>query len=347
MEDSERYRLNLIYILLLLIVILLLIFLGTSINPARALKEVSAETEQDESEYITVGFSQLGSESVWRVANTASIKQALSNENGFQLDFSNARQMQEGQIKALRCFISEGVDYIVFAAVTEEGWDTVLAEAKQAGIPVILVDRKISTADRSLYLAWIGSDAKAEGESAGLWLDEYLKKQGRGDEEINIVVLTGNEGSSATKGRTQGFNSIVYGHRKWNILEERSADFTTAKGKEVMEEFLEEYKDIDVVVSQNDDMTFGALDAMKKRGIKYGADGGIIVISFDAVHDALEKVRSGEINVDIECNPNEGEYVADLIKKLRKGELIYKENVVDEMIFTRDNVDQYIDERNY
>lgn len=303
--------------------------------------------EMENSELITVGFSQLGSESVWRAANSESIKNALTEEKGFSLEFSNARQKQENQIKAIRGFISQRVDYIAFAAVTEEGWDTVLKEAKDAEIPVILVDRKINTSDQSLFVSWIGSDAKAEGERAGLWLKEYLIKQGREKENINIVMLQGNIGSSAERGRTQGFNAIAYNNKNWNILDEQPADFTTAKGKEVMLKFLEDYSDIDVVVSQNDDMTFGAIEAMKEKGISYGEDGDVIVISFDAVHAGLELVQSGEINVDIECNPEEGEYIANIIKKLENGEKVKKENVVNEKIFTKENVDKYINDRTY
>lgn len=347
--NNNNFQRNIIFVTLILVVMVMLVIVCTRINPESAKEDAFENIEESDldSDDILVGFSQLGSESVWRVANTKSIKTAFSEEKGFSLDFNNAKQMQENQIKAIRRFISEGVDYIAFAAVTEEGWDTVLQEARQANIPVILVDRKISTSDRSLYLAWIGSDAKAEGESAGLWLDEYLKEKGREKEEINIVVLMGNEGSSATKDRTQGFNAIAYAHRNWNILEEKNADFTTAKGKEVMEEFLDKYEDIDVVVSQNDDMTFGAIEAMKSKGVSYGVNGKVTVISFDAVHEALVKVQNGEINVDIECNPNEGEYLVDLIKKIENGDLIYKENVVEEMIFTQENVDEYIDNRSY
>ena len=129
---------------------------------------------------IVVGFSQLGSESLWRTANSESIQEALTRENGFFLEFSNARQKQENQIKAIRGFISQRVDYIMFSPVTESGWDTVLREAKDAGIPVILVDRKASLEDDSLYTAWVGSDMISEGEKAGIWLEDYLRRPGRG-----------------------------------------------------------------------------------------------------------------------------------------------------------------------
>lgn len=312
--------------------------------------KVQSETEmlpEEEEDLIVVGFSQVGSESIWRTANSDSIQNALSRENGFFLEFHNARQKQENQIKAIRGFISQRVDYIVFSPVQEDGWETVLQEAKDAGIPVILVDRKLVIEDESLYTTWIGSDAQLEGENAGIWLENYLRKTGRKEESINIVVLQGTPGASIQLGRTTGFEEIAAKHDNWLILEQKSADFTTAKGEEVMQQFIKKYQDIDVVVSQNDDMTFGALKALQANGMSTGVDGDVIVISFDAVHEALELVEQGIINVDIECNPKQGDYLVDIIRKLENGETVAKENIVEEQVFTPENVEQYLDSRTY
>ena len=294
-----------------------------------------------------MGVSQLGSESVWRTANTASIQETFTRENGYLLIFDNARQKQENQIKAIRSFISQQVDYIVFSPIAESGWDVVLEEAKEAGIPVILMDREAEIADESLYVTRVGSDFRAEGENAGLWLAEHLEQQGRADEEINIVVLTGTEGATSTIGRTEGFEEIARQHSNWNILEQTGADYTTSKAKEEMRSILEEHDDIDVLVSQNDDMTFGALDVFKEAGITTGVDGDVTVISFDAVRTALELVRSGEINVDIECNPEQGPYIENVIRMLENGENIDKNYYVPEKIFTQENVGMYINDRSY
>ena len=310
---------------------------------ANLLEKVPGEEEN----LIVVGFSQLGSESVWRTANSESIQGALTRENGFFLEFNNARQKQENQIKAIRGFISQRVDYILFSPATENGWETVLQEAKEAGIPVILVDRKASLEDASLYTAWVGSDMVSEGEKAGIWLEDYLKAEGREEEEINIVVLQGTVGSSAQLERTKGFQNIAREHPNWHILKQEPADFTTAKGKEVMEAFLMTYSDIDVVISPNDDMTFGALQAMEDEGITTGVDGEVILISFDAVREALELVAQGVINVDIECNPEQGEYILEILRKLENGETVDKENIVEEKVFTKENVDEYLDTRTY
>lgn len=305
------------------------------------------ETNVDEN-LIVVGVSQLGSESVWRSANTVSIQNELSQENGYFLIFHNARQKQENQIKALRGFISQRVDYIVFSPVEETGYGTVLKEAKAAGIPVILMDRTVCLDDVLLATSRIGSDFLAEGNEAALWLEKELIGQKRQNEEINIVVLKGTEGSSAQIGRSEGFEMIAKDHENWHIIEQEYADFTAKKGEEVMAKFLRRYDKIDVVISQNDDMTFGALDAIHEDGRSVGVNGDIMLVSFDAVSDALKLVKDGQINVDIECNPNQGVYISDVIKKLENGEEVQKKYNVEEQVFTIDNVtDELIESRGY
>ncbi len=314
-------------------------------------KMFNAELEQDvvseDDNLIVVGYSQLGSESVWRTANTNSIQKALSEENGFFLQLKNARQKQENQIKAIRSFISQRVDYIVFSPIEEEGWRTVLTEAREAGIPVILVDRTISPKDASLYTTRVGTDTYWEGEQAGVWLEDDLQKAGEQDDVINIVVLEGTTGATSQIGRSVGFDTIAGHHANWNIMASESGDFTTAKGKEVMEKYLWLYDDIDVLVSQNDDMTFGAIEALKESGRYIGPGDDIRIISFDAGRAALELVKAGEIDVDIECNPEQGELLAEVIHKLQRGEQVEKVYMVEDKVFTIENVDEYLESRTY
>lgn len=296
---------------------------------------------------IVVGFAQIGSESVWRTANTASIQKALSKENGYFLLYKNARQKQENQIKAIREFISQRVDYIVFSPASETGWENVLQEAKTAGIPVILVDRKVDVSDESLYTSWIGSDMQEEGRKAGLWLEEEQRLSNPEEKELNIVVLKGTEGATATIGRTKGFHEIADKHPNWKILEETSADFTTAKGEEVMEKMLKKYPKIDVVISQNDDMTFGAIHAIENAGKTVGVDGDIKMVSFDATKAGLILTWDGQINLNIECNPYQGEYVQKIIRDMENGFYVLKQNYVEESVFTQDNVADALQKRTY
>lgn len=281
---------------------------------------------------ITIGFSQVGAESDWRTANSESMKSTFSEKNGYKLIFDDAQQKQENQITAIRNFIQQEVDYIVLAPVTESGWDPVLKEAKDADIPVIIVDRMVDVSDDSLYTAWVGSDFKLEGEKACAWLKAYTEAKGM--KEVNIVDIQGTIGASAQIGRTEALNEAVKANG-WNLLAQQTGEFTQAKGQEVMESFLKQNKDIDVVVAQNDNMAFGAIDALKAAGKTPGKD--VTIISFDAIKAALKKVQSGEINAEFECNPLHGPRVAELAKKIMKGEKVDKIQYVDEQVFTKDN----------
>lgn len=282
---------------------------------------------------ITVGFSQVGAESDWRTANTQSMKSTFVEENGYALIFDDAQQKQENQIKAIRNFIQQEVDYIVLAPITETGWETVLQEAKDAGIPVIIVDRMIDVSDEALFTAWVGSNFLQEGYDAADWLAAKLEEDGRADEDINIVTLQGTIGSSAQIGRTEGFNERAEDHSNWNILAQQTGEFTQAKGQEVMESFLKSYSDIDVVVAENDNMAFGAIDAIHAAGETCGVDGDIIIISFDAVSAAFDMMEEGYMNVSVECNPLHGPRVAEIIQKLEAGETVDKLQYVDEGVF--------------
>lgn len=310
-------------------------------------EETDKNTAKEDENLIMIGVSQVGSESVWRTANTNSIQETFTTDKGYMLIFDNARQKQENQIKAIRSFISQQVDYIVLSPITEEGWDTVLQEAKDAGIPVILFDRKMKVKDESLYKTWVGSDFTKEGSQAGEWLYNFLKESGREDEDINIVVLQGTEGATAVIGRTNGFRYQAASHPNWHILAEEEAEYTTTKGKEVMKSLLLQYPDIDVVVAQNDDMMFGAVDALEEAGKTTGIDGEVIVISFDACRAALEMVESGKINVDIECNPLQGPYIEGIIYDLERGENVNRETYMIEKVFDINNIADYINERTY
>lgn len=331
--------------------ILAVIFLMTALL-AGCQDEIKEETPDLEDtilnqELTVVGVSQLGSESMWRSANTISIKETFCKENGYFLLFDNARQKQENQIKAIRSFISQRVDYIIFSPLTEDGWETVLQEAKDAGIPVILMDRNINVSDHSLYTTWVGSDFTEEGRKAGEWLDEYLSGIKFNDEDVNIVVLQGTEGSSAMLGRTEGFNEVASKHQNWKILDQVNGDFTTLKGKEEMEMLLKKHENIDVLVSQNDDMTLGALEAIREEEKSTGSKRDIIVISFDATKPALEKVKAGTIQADIECNPLLGAELEEVIQRIENEQPVEKAYYVEEKVFTQKNVMSVIKDRIY
>ena len=288
---------------------------------------------------ITVGFSQVGAESDWRTANTESMKSTFSEENGYELIFDDAQQKQENQLTAIRNFIQQEVDYILLAPVTETGWDTVLQEAKDADIPVIIVDRMVDVSDDSLYTTWIGTDSLLEGRKAAEWLNAYTTAKGIDAKDVNIVDIQGTIGSTAQIGRSKGLEEGVdnYG---WNLLAQQSGEFTQAKGQEVMESMLKQYDNINVVYCENDNEAFGAIDAIEAAGKTVGSDianGEIMVISFDTTNAGLTDTLAGKITCDVECNPLHGPRAEELIKALEAGEEVQKLNYVDEEIFAADD----------
>ena len=284
---------------------------------------------------ITIGFSQVGAESDWRTANSESMKSTFSEKNGYKLIFDDAQQKQENQITAIRNFIQQEVDYIVLAPVTESGWDPVLKEAKDADIPVIIVDRMVDVSDDILYTAWVGSDFKLEGEKACAWLKAYTEAKGM--KEVNIVDIQGTIGASAQIGRTEALNEAVKANG-WNLLAQQTGEFTQAKGQEVMQSFLKKYKkDINVVYCENDNEAFGAIDAIKAAGYEVGADKDMMVFSFDSTKEGLKKVQSGEITLNTECNPLHGPRVEAIIKQLENKETPEKKAYVDEEMFAHDD----------
>ncbi len=264
---------------------------------------------------LVMGFSQVGAESEWRTANTVSIKDA-AKKDGVTLKFADAQQKQENQVKALRSFIAQKVDVIAFSPVVESGWDTVLREAKAAKIPVILTDRAVNVADKSLYVTFIGSDFVEEGRRAGQWLLEHAKKTP--DATLNIVELQGTVGSAPAIDRKEGFQEVIAKNPKMKIIRSQTGDFTRAKGKEVMEAFLKaEGKKINVLYAHNDDMAIGAIQAIEEAGMKPGKD--IIIISIDGVKGAFEAMIAGKLNVTVECSPLLGPQLMSIARDVVAG----------------------------
>jgi galactofuranose transport system substrate-binding protein len=289
---------------------------------------------------LTLGFAQVGAESEWRTANTASIKDAAAKA-GVNLKFSDAQQKQENQIKAIRSYIAQKVDVIAFAPVVTTGWDTVLKEAKAAKIPVILTDRSIETTDPSLYVTMIGSDFIEEGRRAAKWLLDNVK----GD-NVNIVELQGTVGSAPAIDRKKGFEEVIAGKTQYKVIRSQTGDFTRAKGKEVMEAFLKaEGKKINVLYAHNDDMAIGAIQAIEEAGMKPGVD--IKIISIDAVKGAFEAMIAGKLNVTVECNPQLGPQLMEIAKEVAAGKPQPKRINTKEGVFTADIAAKEFPNRKY
>lgn len=280
---------------------------------------------------IVVGFSQLGAESSWRIANTESMEQA-AKDSGYGLMMENANQKQEKQIDAIRSFIAYQVDVIVFSPIIETGWDNVLTEAKQAGIPVILMDRMIETEDDSLYVSYVGADFYAEGRRAG----EYLvrKADAINAEHLNIVEICGTTDSTPMRDRQKGFMDVISQDARFTVIDSVDGDFLRSKGKECMRELLAKYGagGIDVVYSHNDSMTLGVLDVLESLDDPAAKD--MILITVDGEEEAVDALKAGRINCVVQCTPHLGPSVMKLVGDLKAGRELPKVFHPEEGAFT-------------
>jgi len=302
-------------------------------------KDVEESTEPR----LLLGFSQIGSESAWRIGNTNDIKEQAENF-GISLMLENANQKQENQIAAIRRFIAYKVDVIAFSPIVEDGWDNVLKEAKDAGIPVILVDRDISTEKEGLTSCLIGADFYKEGYMAG----EYLirKADSLNLDHVNIVEITGTVNSTPMRQRQAGFMDAINGDKRMNVLESIDGDFLKSRGAENMRYLLDTYgREINVVFSHNDEMTLGALPEIEKAGIIPGQD--MIIISIDGGQEAIDVLKQGKINCVVECTPKLGKVLMDTALKLKNGEDVLKIIHPEEQVFSDEDDTSKIAPRGY
>lgn len=326
---------------------LILIFL----LPSQFLSCKKNEVQTKDHSKIIVGFSQIGAESAWRTCNTESIFQAAKKE-GIQLIYSNAEQKQENQIKAIRSFIVYQVDVIVFVPIVQDGWDNVLREAKEANIPVIVIDRNIITSDENLYTGYIGTNFEEEGRNAARFL---LQKFAGISKNFNILEISGTENSSAAVGRYNGFREVINTDNRFKIIHSQNGDFLRSKGKEILDNIILQNKKnspnqnhitinqnkIDIIFSHNDGMTLGILDSLKNNNIASGKD--LVIISIDAEQAAIDALKDRRINCVVECNPKIGPRVMKLIKTIHNKNTIPKKTFVEEVVFTEfDNLENIV-----
>lgn len=327
----------------LLIAALFLNFAAASCGPATTQVKPQAtnppgakisKTYQD----VIIGFAQLGAESEWRTANTNSIKET-ADKLGIELRFYDAQQKQDSQITAVRSLIVQKVDVIGISPIVETGWEEVFQEAKDAGIPIILVDRR-ATVSEDLYRTYLGSDFVEEGRNAARILANLV------DGKANIVELAGTVDSAPANDRYKGFREVLPNYPEMKIIDSQFGDFTRAKGKEVMEGFLKKYgKEITAVFSHNDDMSLGAIEAISEYGLRPGVD--IKIVSVDASHGAFEAMIAGNLNATVECNPLLGPTFFDLALKVINGENVPKWVPSQEGIFLPDKAKEELPNRKY
>jgi ABC-type sugar transport system substrate-binding protein len=292
-----------------------------------------------EAKKISVGFAQTGAESGWRTANTNSMV-SEAQKRGIDLKFSDGQGKQENQIKAVRSFITQGVDAIIIAPLVETGWEPVLREAQRAKIPVIVTDRTVQVSDEALYAAFIGSDFYTEGKMAAEWLAKFTNGKG------NIVELQGTPGSAPANERRKSFADGIAAHPGLKIIDSQSGDFRRSGGKEVMEALIKKHgKAINILYAHNDDMALGAIQAIEEAGLKPGKD--IIIVSIDAIKEGVQAVADGKINCVVECNPLFGPKVYDTVQKILKGEPVERKSFNKDEVIDATNAAKVLPTRQY
>ncbi|WP_432572588.1 ABC transporter substrate-binding protein [Kineococcus sp. SYSU DK005] len=301
---------------------------------AVALAPAACGAPREDGDAVRVGFSQLSAEGSWRAANTASVRAALTPEHGFDLRLSEDEQKQEGQVAALRRFIAEDVDVIAFSPVVEDGWDQVLREARDAGIPVVLVDRSITTALPDAYVTRIGADFRAEGRRAGRW----VLRNAPGAE---VFELQGTLGSGAQVGRQEGFDALVGDA----VVGAATGGFTRAGGRDVTAAALEAWPGLDLVFAHNDDMALGAVEALRAAGRRPGVD--VRVVSVDGTRDALRALAAGDLDLVVECDPQFGDQLARVLRRVAAGEDVPASTTVPGGVFDRSVTAEQVAARAY
>ena len=319
--------------------ILIILILGALAGALTSCKKKEVAEPEQTADRLILGFSQIGSESAWRTRNTQSIMEA-AEENGIQIIFDDAQQKQENQLKAIRSFIVYQVDVIAFVPIVEDGWDNVLTEAQEAGIPVIVVDRQIN-ADQSLYAGFLGENGLEEGRRAAHFLVNKFRNAKR---TINILEMSGTENSSVVRERAKGFREVIAGDSKFQIIHSEDGDFLRSRGKEIGENLITgtmrrdglffNGQRIDAVYSHNDSMTLGLLDSIEQYGVNTK---NTIMISVDAEQKSIDALVAGKLNCVVECNPNLGPMLMNLVKQIAEGTPIPRVTYNTETVFTEDD----------
>lgn len=301
------------------------------------------ETEiVDNGQTITVGYSQVGQESQWRAANTYSIQEAAKEFN-IQLLFDDANQSQERQIAAIRRFIQEQVDVIVVSPVIETGWDEVLKEARAAGIPVVMSDRKVTTKEKDLTTTYIGADFLEEGRRAMRWICDNIVPEGK---TLNILELKGNKGASPTEERGKGFAEVLEECPGYRIVYSEYGNFTYEEGREIIDVYIQEHAwDIDIIYSHNDDMALGAIEALEAHGISPGTD--VKIVSVDATKDAFRAMVEGKLNCAVECNPLLGAPLMKAIRDMVAGKEMPVRIITEEKVYDQSVAEELMNQRMY
>ena len=278
-------------------------------------------------------------ESGYRTANDADLKAKFTKENGYDASFAYSLKNDE-QIQYAQTFIQDEVDYLLLSAADTAGWDSVLKDAQDTGIKVILFDRTID-ADPSLYEASIVSDMAKEGQTAVDWL------AGQNLSEYNVIHIQGVMGSAAQQGRSGALDTKVAAEANWNIVKQQTAEWNAEKAQQIVQSVIDSNTPFNVIYAENDDMAKGAVAALDAAGISHGVGKDVVVMGFDCNKWALEELLNQNWNYDGQCNPFQASYIDDIIKTLESGGTLSQKTIImdekgfDATTITQQDVDTY------
>jgi ABC-type sugar transport system substrate-binding protein len=284
-----------------------------------------------------VGFSQTENDGPWRIAETKSMQDEAA-KRGYDLIVTDSRGDTANQVSNLEDLIAQRVDAIFLAPREAQGFEGPLQAAKDAGIPVFLIDRELTGARPGEdFVTFIGSNFVEEGKRAGEW----LAKQANG--KAGIIELLGTAGSSVANDRHQGFADAIKAHPEMRIIASQDANFTRAQGQRVMENLIQAHgRSITAVYTHNDEMALGAIQALTSANMQPGKD--VLIVSVDGQKSALEAIVRGEMNATVECNPRFGPIAFDTLEKYRRKETIPPKIIVPDRFFDSTNAAQFVNE---
>ena len=313
---------------------------ATEAAPAETAAATEAAAPAASGELIKVGIiNNDPNESGYRTANDKDLKETFCEANGYEASFAYSLKNDE-QITAAQKFIQDGVDYLLLSAADTSGWDSVLKDAQDASIQVILFDRTID-ADPSLYAASIVSDMEKEGQTAVDWLAS------QGLDEYNVIHIQGVMGSAAQKGRSGALDTKAAAEANWNIVEQQTAEWNAEKAQQIVQSVIDSGDKFNVIYAENDDMAKGAVAALDKANISHGVGKDVVVMGFDCNKWALEELLAQNWNYDGQCNPFQSSYIDEVIKTLESGGTIAEKTIImdekgfDATTITQDDVDTY------
>lgn len=267
----------------------------------------------------------------WRVAETNDLREE-AEKRGYTFLFLDGKSSVSKQVEDSLTLIEQGVEYLILAPLTMEGYEPVVERCRELSIPLIILDREIVGEPKKDFLTFIGSDFFNEGVMAATYLAELTKGSGK------VVEINGNVGASCTIYRQAGFHSVIDAHPSMQVVAEGWGDYERILGQKAMEEVILSYgTDFDAVYAHNDDMAIGAIQALKAANIRPGED--VLIISIDGSRDALKSIIAGELAASVECNPRLGSAVFDVIDDHRRGKPIPPRIVIEDRLFDISNAE--------